>query len=164
MEPTNREKLEETLAKHENRQKNLNEQIERKKAERTNFLDKFEFFANSVIKPIMIEIGDILKDKGHDYNVTFHKEYKNEQGNIIDSRIIMDIFPNGKGRGSFGNVPAHILFHTETHSEKIGIHENNIVPGGGGGSAGKKSGKFTLDDLTTQIIEQEIIDTIGNIL
>ncbi|MDD3323255.1 MAG: hypothetical protein PHS59_17615 [Paludibacter sp.] len=164
MEDTNKKKLEEMLLKHDDSQRKIKEQAEQQQIKRKTFLDNFEEFANSTIKPIMLEIGDVIKKNGHDYKVTFEKEYKNDKGVTIDSRITMDIFPNGNGRGDIYNVPAHILFYAEKFSEKIGLHENNIVPGGGGGSAGKKDGEYNLETLTSEIIEKEIVDSIGNIL
>jgi len=164
MENSNKSKLEEMLSKHDKIQKELKEEAEKQQIKVKTFLDDFEEFANSKIKSIMIEIGEFIKKNGHDYKVTFDKEYKNDKGNFIDSRITMDIFPNGKGRGDFHNVPAHILFYADKYSEKIRMHENNIVPNGGGGSAGKKDGEYNLQNMTSDIIEKEIIDSIGNIL
>jgi hypothetical protein len=164
MKDSNKKKLEELLSKHDKVQREVKEAIEKQQIIKKTFLDDFEEFANSQIKPIMTEIGEVIKKNGHDYKITFDKDYKNDKGNIIDSRITMDIFPNGKGRGDHYNPPAHILFYADNFGEKIGMHENNIVPHGGGGSAGRKNGQYTLQNLTSEIIEMEIIDSIGNIL
>lgn len=151
------------LSKYDNVQNKAKEVAQIQQSKRQAFVDDFEIFANSVIKPMMTEIGNIIKEKGHDYKVSFDKEYANDKGNVIDSRITMNIFPNGKGRGDHQNISAHILFYADKYSEKIGIHENNIVPFSSGTSC-KKSGDFTIQSLTPQIIEKEIIDSIGNIL
>jgi hypothetical protein len=164
MENTNKKKLEEMLSKYDNKQREIKEEAKKTEIKRTTFIDTFESFADTVIKPIMIEVGEAIKENGHSYKVTFEKEYKNSKGVIIDSRITMNIFPEGKGYGDCYTPPAHILFYAEKFSEKIGIHENNIVPFGGGGSAGRRGFEYEIKTLTPQIIEKEIVESIGNIL
>lgn len=77
---------------------------------------------------------------------------------------MMEIFPNGEGRGSLSNKPAHIMFYADDYKKIIGVHENNIVPSGGGGSAGTRNYDYTFKILTAEKIEEEILETLSNIL
>ena len=83
MENSNKSKLEEMLSKHDKIQKELKEEAEKQQIKVKTFLDDFEEFANSKIKSIMIEIGEFIKKNGHDYKVTFDKEYKNDKGRVL---------------------------------------------------------------------------------
>lgn len=166
MNNENKKTLENILTEYENIQRQNKEKNDEMQRRFDSFINEFESFANSTIKPVMIELGNVLKARGHDYKVTFDKDYKDVKGRIIDSRITMDIFPNGEGRGNtYVDTPAHILFSADKFKEKVVLHENNIVPGThGGGTAGLKDKIYSINDLTRQIIEQEIIESVGNIL
>lgn len=164
MSTENKKKLEDMLASYEKVQNKKNEKIKKVQASLDDFVSKFEIFANSTIKPIMIEIGELLKEKGHDYSIKFEKEYKDDIGRTIDSRITMNVFPLGKGRENRSGVPAHIMFFADKYNGKVGIHENNIIPDDGGGTAGRKGEFYSIEKITTQIIEKEIIESIGSIL
>lgn len=164
MEKSSKEKLEELFLKREQRTIAIAENSKLQKNRRDEFQNKFEDFANSVIKPIMNEIGDFIKDNGHDYQITYDRNFKNSKGVTLDTRITMDIFPNGHGRGDSFNVPAHILFKADVYEQKVLLHENTIVPHGGGGVSGPKGRGYSIDELTPQIVEKEIVDSIGKII
>jgi hypothetical protein len=134
-----------------------------KVVKRKKFLDEFEKFLNENIKPVMEETGQALKEKGHDFNIYYRRENKDEKGGILDSRITMDIFPNGKSRVSKQELVAHVLFFVEKDKDEIRVHEKTPGVGSGRGTASAKSKKYTLISLTMDDIEKEIIESIGNI-
>jgi hypothetical protein len=162
MQDEQRKKLDDLLSKYENKQSELRQQKDKVEQHKNSFLEQFEVISNDRIKPVMDEIGQILKSKGHDYAVLYSKESKSERGATIEPRITMEIYPNGNGKTTYSNKAAHIMFFAE--KSEIGVHENTLIPNGGGGHAGTKPTKYNLDTLTVDKIEKEIVQSIDKIL
>lgn len=164
MNEENQSKLDNLLAKTKARNEKYQADVESQKDQQDTFLNDFQEFAEGTIKSIMLEIGSTLKTNGHDFKVVYEAKQTDNDGRSIDARIMMEIYPEGKGRGDMWNKAAHILFYADEFKKSIGVHENNITPNGGGGSAGRRTYEYSISNLTKQKIEKEIIESLENIL
>ena len=166
MKEDNKKKLESLLNKYDERETAQKQEVQKVQEVRNKFLDGFDKLCADIIKPAMEEIGATLKAQGHDFKIGTQQEKKDDKGVLLDARITMNIFPKGKGspHGYSSSPPAHVMFFADKYKEEIGVHENNIVPSGGSGSAGGKGKKYTLTTLTKEAVEEEIVDSLGKIL
>jgi len=155
--------LDSILSAFEANYKNLAKEQKTSAEERTTFLNGFEKLCEEYIQPVMNEIGHALKDRCHDYVIHYRRENKNEKGGIFDSRITMDVYPNGKTRAMAQKQPAHIAFFALKNKEKVGIHEKILGTRNAEATAYVKFKKYTLPMLTRDEIEREIMDSIDKI-
>jgi len=163
MEKKNKEKLNKLLADRKKIKEEFEQKAKEDKDEKKTFNDNFEKFSKERIEPIMKEFGDKIKENGHDYKITYIKKDQKSNG-LMEPKLMMEIYPNGEGRGSLSSKAAHIMFYADDYKKIIGIHENNIVPSGGGGSAGTRNYDYTFKTLNTEKIEEEILESISKIL
>ena len=163
MKNENKKKLESILSAFESKYKNLMKEQESKTGARKEFLDGFKRLCDEKIKPVMNEIGQILREKGHDFIIHDRRENKNEKGGTFDSRITMEIYPNGKGRGGTREFPAQVFFSAQKDKEKITVHEKKKASGTTEDTTSVELKKYTLTTLSTDDIEREIMESIAKI-
>lgn len=164
MEQENKKRLENIIGTFKDNEEKAKQKFEKTKQEQDTFLSEFEALCSNTIEPIMKEIGEYLKANDFNYHVSVNKKNTKESGIAGKSHIKIQIFrtKNPNLYGAWNEYP-HVMFIGDDISKDIQIHENTISAGRGG-TAGVKGCKYKISDLTAEIIEKEIIDSVEKII
>lgn len=122
------------------------------KSEEEMFSSAFEALKLTVIRPAFAGIGNMLKERGHDFNIS------EEQG----GRISIHIVPAGVSRSIhpydwFPTLSCYCAPFTKT----IGLHGRNMRPNSEGNSGSR--GNFKAAQINTDLMEKELMKFIGEI-
>ena len=123
----------------------------------------FKQLEKEVIRPVMEDFGKQLKARGHEYQITEEEESLDREGKLRDASITMHIFPAGINRSAFRqeNTPS-ISFIASRNKKKVLVHASNILPNRGG-SAGARGGDLMVEEVTSDLVEQEILGVLNDI-
>jgi hypothetical protein len=124
----------------------------RDKAEETSFPDEFSRLKTSVIRPVFEAIGNKLKERGHEFNVS------EEAG----GRISIHIVPAGVNK----SIHPYDWFPTLTYfgapmAGTIGLHGRNMRPNSEVASGSR--GVYAPAQLNKDLVEKELMKFIGEI-
>ena len=152
MKDTNRSKLDEILSRHdrrmlENAQRETNEAKAKEEFIRT-FLER----CMSVIRPGMLEIGDVIKGKGHDYKIVDNLTKKVEGTDLL--KIDFQIFNNNNRNYSAIEIP-HISFSADKSARNIRIDETAKET-----SSSRDDRVLTIEQITTDIVQSRILKVV----
>ncbi len=116
------------------------------------FVSDFAALKVKVIRPVFAGIGNLLKDRGHDFNIS------EEQG----GRISIHIVPGGVSRSIhpydwFPTLSCYCAPFTKT----IGLHGRNMRPNAEGNSGSR--GNFKAAQIDSDFVEKELMKFIGEI-
>ena len=136
---------------------------EQTKVEEDVFLTEFKRLRKKVIHPVMKDIGNRLKKRGHEYRISEQEESVDSEGRTRNAKITMSIFPKGVDRSAYGpeNTPS-ISFIATRDKKKIWVHGSSIMPTRGG-TAGSR-GEFNAAEITTDAVEGEVLGVLKEIL
>ena len=150
------------MDKYEQRLEEAKKRQEQIKSEEDVFLSEFTRLRKEVIHPRMEDIGNPLKERGHDYRISEEEESVDLEGRTRDARITMNIFPAGVDRSAYRpeNTPS-ISFVATRYKKKIWAHSSNIMPNRGG-SAGPR-GEFNAEEITSDVVEREVLGVLKEI-
>ena len=128
--------LDALMDKYGQRLEQTKREQEQIKVEEDAFLSEFKRLRKETIFPVMEDIGNQLKTRGHDYRISEEEETIDLEGRTRDAKITMNIFPAGVNRSAYRseNTPS-ISFIATRYKKKIWVHGSNIMPNRGG-SAG----------------------------
>ena len=121
-------KLETLLDNYEKKQ--LEEEIKQEQIQTAKeiFLENFKELMENVIRPAMEDIGEILEQKGHQYNIAEQEYSIDRKGFIKEAHIEFNVFPTGKTeKFHFDNHPS-VSFATDTGSFKVEAHGSYVMP------------------------------------
>ncbi len=126
-------------------------------------LSAFKQLRKEVIRPVMEDFGNKLKARGHEYQITEEEESLDREGKLRDASITMHIFSAGIDRSAYSqeNTPS-ISFIVSRHNQKVWVHGSNILPNRGG-SAGVRGGDLNIEEVTSDLVEQEILGVLKEI-
>ena len=136
--------------------------LEQIKVEEDVFLTKFKRLRKKVIHPVMKDIGNQLKKRGHEYRISEQEESIDSEGRTRNAKITMSIFPKGLDQSAYRpeNTPS-ISFIATRDKKKIWVHGSSRMPSGGG-TAGSR-GKFNAAEITSGIVEREVLGVLKEI-
>ena len=136
---------------------------EQTKVEEDVFLTEFKRLRKKVIHPVMKDIGNRLKKRGHEYRISEQEESVDSEGRTRNAKITMSIFPKGVDRSAYGpeNTPS-ISFIATRDKKKIWVHGSSIMPARGGTSGSR--GEFNAAEITTDAVEGEVLGVLKEIL
>ena len=151
-------KLEMLLDNYEKRR--LEEEIKQEQIQTAKeiFLEHFKEVMENVIRPAMEEIGEILEQKGHHYNIKEQEYAVDRKGFIQEAHIEFNVFPTGKTeKFQFDNHPS-VSFATDTSSLKVEAHGSYMMPE----IRGEKYhlGTFEISEIRADLVEKEILDIL----
>ena len=153
-------KLKSIFDKYDKKQAETKIEQERVKSEHELFLESFDKIIAETIRPTMEELGEAIKARGHNFEITESKETQDGQGRTTGATIRIEIHSNGQ-RPRFGQVgdrPA-LTFIAGTYDNKLCSHVSTMMPGRGG-SAGKRK-DYNIADITKDVVEEEIIHLLN---
>ncbi len=119
----------------------INENDQRKK----EFFKSYERIIMDNIIPVMREFSDYIESKGHGALI----------GNNFENKsVFMNIYPEKMRNYSHPSIS----FMAEEETQKISIHTKTFMHGNGGYK--KYIGEFELKDITSDFVENKIVDLI----
>ncbi len=162
MKKENKSQLDVLMDKYEQRLEEAKKRQEQIKSEDDVFLSEFRRLRKEVIYPRMEDIGNQLKARGHDYQISDEEESVDLGGRTRDARITMNIFPAGVDRSAYRpeNTPS-ISFIATRYKKNIWVHGSNMMPNRGG-SAGSR-GEFNAEEITSDMVEGEVLGVLKEI-
>ena len=151
-------KLETLLDNYEKKQ--LEEEIKQEQIQTAKeiFLENFKELMENVIRPAMEDIGEILEQKGHQYNIAEQEYSIDRKGFIKEAHIEFNVFPTGKTeKFRFDNHPS-VSFATDTGSLIVEAHGSYVMPE----VRGEKYhlGTYELSEISGDLVEKEILDIL----
>jgi len=156
MKEETKSKLDELMDAYDENLVKAEEEKEKEATGDESFHSEFKKIVDEVIHPTMDEIGKVIKTRGHDYEITEQKRHPS-----TNAHIRMTIFPKGSKRTPFSDFP-HVSFNTNTSTKTVYCHESLMMlekPGHVG-----STNTFVLEEITADIVEQEILKTLEEIL
>lgn len=153
-------KLDAILRKKKEKEKQLadKELDERLQREAVNI--EFERICDETIVPAMEEMGESLKARGFTYKIA---RIRGDSGRYKDSKIFFK-FANDEDSASLHNPGQHPHFAVYCDHSKgsVTFHESTMMPRSGGYSG--SCGKATLDQLTIDMLQTKMLETITKAL
>jgi hypothetical protein len=152
MKDSNRAKLDDILSRHdrrmaENAQRETNEAKAKEEFIR-NFLER----CMSTIRPAMMEIGEILKSKGHEYKIIDNLTKKVDGADLL--KIDFQIFNSNDRNYSAIEIP-HIGFTADRAARTIRIDETLKET-----SSSRDDRAMTIEQVTMDIVQARILKVV----
>jgi len=151
MKDTDRSKLDEILGRHDRRmEENAQREVNEARA-KGEFMRAFLEHCISIIRPAMLEIGDILKARGHDYRIVDNLAKKIDGADQlkIDFQII-----NANNRNQSSIEIPHIAFTADKSARNIRIDETVSE------TSSRDNRVMTLDQVTMDVVQARIIRAV----
>lgn len=130
------------------------------KDEEARFLREFAELRTKTIRPVFEAAGALLEARGHRFSITEQEFTAGAAGGISEAGIVMRIVPMGT------KAPLHedqrsLAIATRHYNRTVWINSGEAP--GAGGLAGVR-GAFSLDKVTRQLVEDEVIAFVGRVL
>eukprot|EP01035_Chromulina_nebulosa_P041448 gene41448-56076_t len=152
MKDSNRSKLDEILSRHDRRMsENAQRQVNEAKA-KEDFVRAFLEQCMSVIRPAMMEIGEILKARGHEYKIVDNLTKKVDGTDML--KIDFQIFNNDNRNYSAIEVP-HISFVADRMSRNIRVDETAKET-----SSSRDDRVMTIEQMTMDVVQTRILRVV----
>lgn len=163
MKEENIDKLNSLFSNLRTEEEKLKESQEKQKSEEDLFIERFKTLCKNLIDPKMQEFRRMLRENGYGCKITLNEESKNGTGINAQPHIKLQISRNVDSNFYTNNKFPHIMFTADKYYKKIGVHLDTIFQNGTGNAALKEQ-TYTLETLTEESIEKEIVDSIEKIL
>lgn len=151
MNGADRSKLDEILGRHDRRmEENAQREVNETKA-KTEFTRAFLEHCISIIRPAMMEVGEILRAKGHDYRIIDNLTKKIDGADLL--KIDFQIINTNNRNHSAVEVP-HIAFSADKSARNIRIDETVSE------TAPRDKRLMTLDQATMDNVQARIIRAV----
>lgn len=152
MKDSNRSKLDEILSRHDRRMAdNAQREVDEAKA-KEEFIRAFLERCMSVIRPAMMEIGEVLKSKGHDFKIVDNLTRKLDGSDVL--KIEIQIVNNNNRNYSATEIP-HISFSADRTARKVRIDETTKDT-----SSSRDDRAMTMEQMTTDIVQGRILRVV----
>ena len=165
MEEETKNHLAHVLNRYDEEQSGAKKQAQETKTEQEGLLQSFGQLRTEVIRPIMEDIGTVLKTRGHDYKIVEEDISTDEQGTQKKVMISMYIFPSRAGAQATTRELLHfphISFKPDPYWRRIIIHTRNVTLTYGGLSGGR--GEYSISQITSEFVEKELVQIVEEIL
>lgn len=163
MKEENINKLNSLFSNLKSEDEKLKESLEKKKSEDDLFIEAFRTLSKNFIDPKMQEFRRMLRQNGFGCKISFNEETKNGLSINSQTNIKLQISRNVDSNFYANDKFPHIMFVADKNLKRIVIHQDTIFQNGAG-SAALKEKYYTLDHLSEDDIEREILESIENIL
>ena len=143
---------------YEKRKAKQVKKFEAQKREEDKFLQEFYLIRKKIIKPAMIEIGELLKSRGRNYQIDEQDEEFDREVKTKDARINVYFLILEKGYESQLFEYPFVSFIADKRKKKIVTQENTTRPNRGGHSG--DTGSYSLSQITTDLVHQKIMNVL----
>jgi hypothetical protein len=128
--------------------------------EEARFLRDFAELRARTIRPVFEAAGAMLEERGHRFSIVEQEFTPGGAGGLHEAGITMRIVASGT------KAPLHedqrsLAIATRHYNRTVWINSGEAASGGG--LAGVR-GAFTLDKVTRQLVEDEVIAFVGRVL
>jgi hypothetical protein len=152
MKDSNRTKLDEILSRHDRRMaENAQREVNEAKA-KEDFVRTFLEHCMSIIRPAMMEIGEVLKAKGHDYKIIDHLTKKGDSADMM--KIDFQVFNNNNRNYSAIEIP-YISFTADKSARNIRIDETAKET-----SSPRDDRVMTMEQMTSDNVQSRILRVV----
>lgn len=152
--------LSKLLDEYDARRRGDVEREQKTRDDEAHFLSQFAELRRSVIRPVFESAGAMLEERGHRYSIVEQESATGGAGRISEAGISLRIVASGT------KAPLHedqqSLSITTRHYNKT-VWINSADTPSSGGVAGPK-GAYTLERLTRQLIEDELIAFVARVV
>jgi hypothetical protein len=133
---------------------------QKSKDEEARFLREFSELRAKTIRPVFEAAGALLEARGHRFSIAEQEFAAGGPAGISEAGIVMRVVPMGT------KAPLHedqrsLAIATRHYNKTVWI--NSGEASGAGGLAGVR-GAFSLDKVTRQLVEDEVIAFVGRVL
>ena len=143
---------------YEKRKAKQVKKFEAQKRNEDKFLQEFYLIRKNIIKPAMIEIGELLKSRGRNYQIDEQNEIIDHEVKTKDARINIYFLIPEKGHESQLFEYPFVSFIADRRKKKIMTQENTTRPNRRGHSGG--TGSYPLSQITTDLVHQKIMNVL----
>lgn len=152
MQESNRSKLDEILSRHDRRMaENAQKEIADARA-KEEYVRAFLEKCMSVIRPAMMEIGDVLKAKGHDYKITDNLTKRVEGTDLL--KIDFQVLNSNDRNYSAIEIP-HISFIADRSARNVRVEETPKEA-----ASSRDDRAMPMDQMTTDIVQARILRVV----
>ena len=133
------------------------------KAEEEKFLESFYSVRDSIIAPALEELGEIVKARGHGFEIE-KRDYSIDSKGRTDNAMIAIVFiPGGSRSGYYAERYRYpsLGFTCDRHKEVVALHGSTLRPLGGG-SLGPR-GECKLEQITTDFIHAQAFEILKEV-
>jgi hypothetical protein len=122
------------------------------KADENSFPGDFAALKLSVIRPVFENVGNQMKARGHEFNISEES----------DGKISIHIVPTGVNKSihPYDWFPT-LSFYGAPFTKTIGLHGRNARRNSSGGSG--ERGDYQLSQVSKEFVEKELTKFIGEI-
>lgn len=133
---------------------------QKSKDEEARFLEDFAELRAKTIRPVFEAAGALLEARGHRFSIAEQEFAAGGARGISEAGIVMRVVPMGT------KAPLHedqrsLAIATRHYNRTVWINSGEAP--GAGGLAGVR-GAFSLDKVTRQLVEDEVIAFVGRVL
>jgi len=136
------------------------EREQRTKEEAELFLKRFAELRRDVIRPVFEAAGAMLEARGHRFSIVEQEFVGGGEGRISEAGIALRITPAGI-KAPLHDDQRSLAITTRHYNRTVWI--NSGEASGAGGIAGAK-GAYTLDKVTRELIEKELLGFVALIV
>jgi len=136
------------------------ERERRTKEEAELFLKRFAELRRDVIRPVFEAAGAMLEARGHRFSISEQEFVGGGEGRISEAGIALRITPAGI-KAPLHDDQRSLAITTRHYNRTVWI--NSGEASGAGGIAGAK-GAYTLDKVTRELIEKELLGFVALIV
>jgi len=158
MEPSTQNSLIGILNSFDANQDAANKETTRRDSEHKAFLEQFAAKAKSTIRPAMEAIGELLKTRGHDYEICERSEALEDDGRRQAALIEFRVYTKGQ-RPSYSDEQhcPHVAFIADAKNI-VHVFESTLMPDRGGSAGG--AGEYDLHKVTAALVEEHIVTVL----
>lgn len=150
--------LEALLDNYQKKQIETKIKQEEKQYEIELYLETFKELREKVVRPTMAEIGEILKQNGHDHNIEEQEYSIDKKGFAVEAQIEFKVFPRGIEKDFYSENHPSVTFSSDTASLSVKVHGSYMMPERRGERELIRT--YGLSEINTDIVEKEILDIL----
>jgi hypothetical protein len=131
------------------------------RAAQTAFPERFSSLRTEVIRPVLQEIAQMLKESGHETSVREHEESSSAISGIKSAGASLRVVPKPFAHKSTETNPIaiEIVFSASRSERKVIVSSTNTMQVHGG-TVGKR-GEYEIDAVTADVVADQTIQTLN---
>ncbi len=151
------------LDQYDEKRRTVEERRRQVKTDEANFLKGFADLRTNVVKPVFEAIGVMLKERGHDFNIS-EDEYAGELGGkTTEAAVSIRVMPAGMEMSSHDDAQSPSLsFVTRHYNKTVWIHSSNAIPQSGAPASPR--GDYQLAQIDKDLVQAEVLKLIAGMV
>jgi len=151
------------LDQYDEKRRAVEERRQQVKTDEANFLKGFADLRTNVVRPVFEAIGVILKERGHDFDISENEYAGGPGGKTTEAAVSIHVMPAGMEKSSHDDAQFPSLsFATRHYNKTVCVHSSNAVPRLGG-PAGPR-GDYQLAQIDKDLVQAEFLKLIAGMV